>query len=82
MRLNSIHTRRSSPFLYLLTFVCTCWSALFQASDHHLDRPSKYPTIDGLKFEGIDGLAPISQVPKVEKQNNLDIYMFGLDKGI
>ena len=63
---------------------CLRWSlrsALFQARSH-VDRPSKYPTDDGLNFEGIDAPAPISQVPKVELQNNLAINVFGWDKGV
>ena len=34
-------------------------SALFQAADH-TDRPTKYPTADGLDFTGIDTPTPIS----------------------
>ena len=42
---------------------CLRWalrSALFPAVDH-AERPSKYPTDDGLDFEGIDAPTPISQ---------------------
>ena len=59
---------------------CLWWalrSALFPASDH-VDRPSKYPTDDGLSFEGIDAPTPISQIKRVERQNNLTINVFGL----
>ena len=41
---------------------CLRWplrSALFPAWDH-VDRPSKYPTDDGLDFEGIDAPTPLS----------------------
>ena len=55
-------------------------SALFLARDH-VDRPSKYPTNDGLNFEGIDAPTPISQILKVEKLNNLAINVFGWDRG-
>ena len=54
-------------------------SALFPAWDH-VDRPSKYPTDDGLDFEGIDVPTPISQVPKVELKNDLAIKVFGWNK--
>ena len=60
---------------------CLRWalrSALFPAWDH-VDRPSKYPTDDGLDFEGIDAPTPISQVPKVELQND---QVFGWNKGV
>ena len=63
---------------------CLRWvlrSALFPAWDH-VDRPSKYPTDDGLDFEGIDAPTPISQVPKVELQNDLAINVFGWNKGV
>ena len=63
---------------------CLRWSlrsALFQARSH-VDSPSKYPTDDGLNFEGIDAPAPISQVPKVELQNDLAINVFDWDKGV
>ena len=63
---------------------CLRWalrSALFPASDH-VDRPSKYPTDDCLSFEGIDAPTPISQIKRVERQNNLTINVFGWDKGV
>ena len=63
---------------------CLRWalrSALFPARDH-VDRPSKYPTDDGLSFEGIDAPTPISQNKRVEQQNNLKINIFGWDKGV
>ena len=40
------------------------------------------PTEDGLNFQGIDAPTPISQIPKVEKLNNLAINVFGWDKGV
>ena len=63
---------------------CLRWalrSTLFPACDH-VDRSSKYPTEDGLNFKGIDAPTPISQIPKVEKLNNLAINVFGWDKGV
>ncbi|KAK3782744.1 hypothetical protein RRG08_037743 [Elysia crispata] len=63
---------------------CLRWalrSALFQAADH-TDRPTKYPTADGLDFTGIDTPTPISQIGKVERQNDLAINVFGWDKGV
>ena len=46
---------------------CLRWalrSALFPARDH-VDRLSKYPTDDGLSFEGIDAPTPISQIKEL-----------------
>ncbi|KAK3790228.1 hypothetical protein RRG08_027443 [Elysia crispata] len=63
---------------------CLRWalrSALFQAADH-TDRPTKYPTADGLDFTGVDAPTPISQIGKVERQNDLAINVFGWDKGV
>ena len=63
---------------------CLRWalrSALFPARDH-VDRPSKYPTDDGLSFEGIDAPTPISQIKRIERQNNLTINVFGRDKEV
>ena len=63
---------------------CHRWalrSARFPACDH-VDRPSKCPTNDDLNFKGIDAPTPISQIPKVEKLNNLTINVFGWDKGV
>ena len=62
---------------------CLRWalrSALFPARDH-VDRPSNYPTNDGLSFEGIDAPTPISQILRVERQNNLAINVFGGERG-
>ena len=63
---------------------CLRWvlrSALNPATDH-VDRPSQYPILDNLKFKAIDDPTPISQIPKVEKPNNLAINVFGWEKGI
>ena len=63
---------------------CLRWalrSALFQAADHP-DRPTKYPTADGLDFTGIDAPTPISQIASVERQNYLAINVFGGGKGV
>ena len=63
---------------------CLRWalrSALFPAM-HHVDRPTMYPTADGLDFTGIDAPTPISQIDKVERHNNLAINVFGWDKGV
>ena len=63
---------------------CLHWalrSALHPAANH-VDRPSQYPTEDGLNFEGIDAPTPISQISKVERQNNLAINFFGWDKAV
>ena len=46
---------------------------------HNPERPRWYPTEDGLNCEGIDAPTPISQIPKVEKQNNLAINVFVWD---
>ena len=63
---------------------CLRWAlrlALFPAC-YHVDRPSKYPTNDDFNFKGIDVPTPISQIPKVEKLNNLAINVFGWDECI
>ena len=62
---------------------CLPWAlrlALFPACDY-VDRPSKYPTDDDLNFKRIEAPTPISQIPKVEKLNNLAIHVFGWNKG-
>jgi len=44
-------------------------------------RPSSYPTNDGLNFEGIDFPTPVLQIDRLERQNpNLAINVFGWDK--
>ena len=63
---------------------CLRWalrSALNPAT-HHVDRPSQYPTLDNLNFKATDAPIPIFQIPKVEKQNNLAINVFGWKKGV
>ena len=62
---------------------CLRWSlksALFPVNESS-DRPSSYPVDDGLDFEGINTPTPLSQIGKVEKQNNLAINVFGNTKG-
>lgn len=57
-------------------------AALFPPVDGlHVDRPSRYPTEDGLNFTGICFPTPISQINKLEKQNpSLAINGFGWEK--
>jgi len=64
---------------------CLRWAiraALFPAPrGRNPQRPSSYPTNDGLNFEGIDFPTPVWQIEKLEKQNpNLAINVFGWDK--
>ena len=41
-------------------------------------RPSKYPVVDGVNYEGIDFPTPVKQIRKLEAQNrNLGINLFG-----
>ena len=62
---------------------CLRWAiraALFPAQRHG-DRPGSYPRNDRLDFTGIDFLTPLSQISKIEKQNDLAITVFGWCKG-
>ena len=63
--------------------LCLRWalrSAMFPlANGEHNYRRTKYPEEDGLDFTGIDTPTPISQISKVEKQNDLAINVFGWD---
>ena len=53
-------------------------AALFPTPDvKNSSRPTKYPQNDELDYTGIDFLTPVSQIPKVERQNNLGINLFG-----
>ena len=64
---------------------CLRWALrwLWHIHRHHItQRPRRYPTEDGLNFQGVDAPTPISQIPKVEKLNNLAINVFGWDKGV
>ena len=47
----------------------------------HVDRPGSYPRDDGLDFTGIDFPTPLSQISKIEEQNNLAITVFGWCEG-
>ena len=42
-------------------------------------RPSKYPTDDGLDFSGISFPTPLNEIPKVEKLDNIAINVLGFD---
>ena len=60
---------------------CLRWalrSALFPVAKNP-QRPAKYSTKDGLNFTEIGTPTPISQISKVEKQNDLAINVFGWD---
>ena len=54
---------------------CLRWTlcaALFPA-DIHPERTTKYPLNDNLNFKGVDAPTPLSQITRVENQNNLAI---------
>ena len=60
---------------------CLRWalrSAKFPVTKHP-QRPSKYPTDDGLDFTGISFPTPLNEIPKVEKKNNLTIDVLHFD---
>ena len=63
--------------------MCLRWALrahLFPANKNG-DRPSSYPTNDGLNFEHIDFPTPVSQIDRLERQNpGLAINVFGWDK--
>ena len=62
---------------------CLRWAiraALFTAQAN-VDRPGSYPRDDGLDFTGIDFPTPLSQISKIEEQNNLAITVFGWCEG-
>ena len=55
------------------------WSlraALFPV-DKDQQRTTEYPLNDNLNFRGIDAPTPLSQLTRVEKQNNLAINVYG-----
>ena len=58
-------------------------AALFPAPPGaKVTRTSSYPTEDGLNFTGIDFPTPVSQIDRLERQNeNLAINVFGWEKG-
>ena len=61
---------------------CLRWAliaALFPvARGAKVTRTSSYPTEDGLNFTGIDFPTPVSQIDRLERQNqNLSINVFG-----
>ena len=61
---------------------CLRWAirSALNLATHHVDRLGMYPALDNLNFKTIDAQSPISQIPKVEKQNNLAINVFGWEK--
>ena len=63
---------------------CLRWSlraALFPVKVHR-ERTSKYKTDDGLCFNGITAPTPLSQLDRVERQNNLALSVYGWDNGV
>ena len=60
---------------------CVVWTilaAIFPVAKNP-QRPSKYPQDPGFDFTGIDYPTPISQISRIEKQNDLAINVFGWD---
>ena len=63
---------------------CLRWalrSAMFPVAENP-QRPTKYSVQDGLDLGWADAPTPVSQIPKVERLNNLAINVFGWDKGV
>ena len=63
---------------------CIRWalrSALFPAGSNS-DRPSSYPINDNLNFDGIGFPTPITDISKIEQQNNLTINVFGWSNAV
>ena len=60
-----------------------CIIAAENPVDIHPERPGNYPqqAIEEFDRDGIDSSAPISQIPRAERQNNRDVNVFGWDKG-
>ena len=50
-----------------------------RAPPHHPERISWYTAGDGLNLDGIDFPTPVSQISRIEGQNNLAINVFGWD---
>ena len=63
---------------------CLKWAlraALFPPRDgKNLQRTTKYPVNDGLDYTGIAFPTPLSQISRLEKQNNLAINVLGWEK--
>ena len=63
---------------------CLRWalrSALFPAKNN-LNCPYSYPKQDNLNMEGIDFPTPISQINKIERQNNIALNVYGYERAV
>ena len=63
---------------------CLRWalrSALFPAKKN-LNSPYSYPKQDNLNMEGIDFPTPISQINKIERQNNIALNVYGYERAV
>ena len=63
---------------------CLRWalrSALFPAKNN-LNSSYSYPKQDNLNMEGIDFPTPISQINKIERQNNIALNVYGYERAV
>ena len=63
---------------------CLRWalrSALFPAKNN-LNCPYSYPKQDNLNMQGIDFPTPISQINKIERQNNIALNVYGYERAV
>ena len=63
---------------------CLRWalsSALFPAKNN-LNCPYSYPKQDNSNMEGIDFPTPISQINKIERQNNIAVNVYGYERAV
>ena len=64
---------------------CLRWALRAARANPTPQNPQRitwYSDKDDLNFEGIDAPTPVSQILRVERQNNLAINVFGWDKGV
>ena len=54
----------------------------FISSKNNLNSPCSYPKQDNLNMEGIDFSTPISQINKIERQNNIALNIYGYERAV
>ena len=52
------------------------------SSKNNLNSPYSYPKQDNLNMEGIDFPTPISQINKIERQNNIALNVYGYERAV
>ena len=79
----AVQSKKASTNVKNIDGDCLRWSlrAVLFPADNNPQRPSKYPTEDGLNFTRVSALTPLAQLDRVDQENHLAIHVYAWEDG-